>query len=312
MLDDQYISNLFFGKRQFKYQIYNKYLQDKKSDIYQYIVNRFNDSESFKESIYRIKYGIEKRPVCEECGNKLTFHGGGAKDMFTRFCCTKCANNNELSKERLKATCLKKYGETNVAKSSYFKEKYIKHIQEKYQDNTITNAFQAKEVKNKIKETTLKHWGVANYGSTKEHQNKLKSPNVVNKREATKRKNHTFNTSIPETKSYNLLKEKYPNVKCQYKSKLYPFSCDFYIPEIDTYIECNYHWTHGGKPYTGSEEDLLTVEKWKEKNTKYYNNAINCWTIRDTNKRNIAKQNKLNFIEFWNISELIEWIKNSF
>ena len=32
------------------------------------------------------------------------------------------------------------------------------------------------------------------------------------------------------------------------------------------------------------------------------------WTIRDVNKRNIAKQNNLNYIEFWNINELKEWL----
>ena len=39
-----------------------------------------------------------------------------------------------------------------------------------------------------------------------------------------------------------------------------------------------------------------------------YNNAIECWTKRDVNKRNIAKQNNLNYIEFWNINELINYI----
>ena len=28
----------------------------------------------------------------------------------------------------------------------------------------------------------------------------------------------------------------------------YPFACDFYISSLDLFIECNYHWTHGGKP----------------------------------------------------------------
>lgn len=42
----------------------------------------------------------------------------------------------------------------------------------------------------------------------------------------------------------------------------------------------------------------------------YYNNAITTWTIRDVNKRNIAKNNNLNWIEFWNIDELKKWIIN--
>ena len=41
----------------------------------------------------------------------------------------------------------------------------------------------------------------------------------------------------------------------------YPFACDFYISSLDLFIECNYHWTHGGKPYEGTEDDKQIVEK---------------------------------------------------
>ena len=73
---------------------------------------------------------------------------------------------------------------------------------------------------------------------------------------------------------------------------------------MDLYIECNYNWTHGNKPYEGTEEDIEIVNKWKAKNTRFYDNAINTWTIRDVKKRNIAKQNNLNWIEFFSILEL--------
>ena len=57
------------------------------------------------------------------------------------------------------------------------------------------------------------------------------------------------------------LKERYPDVITQYKDDRYPFACDFYIPSLDLFIECNYHWTHGGKPYEGTEDDKQIVEK---------------------------------------------------
>lgn len=37
-------------------------------------------------------------------------------------------------------------------------------------------------------------------------------------------------------------------------------------------------------------------------------NIIYTWTILDAKKRNIAQQNNLNYIEFWNINEVKEWI----
>ena len=71
------------------------------------------------------------------------------------------------------------------------------------------------------------------------------------------------------------------------------------------YIECNYHWTHGGHPFNpNNQEDVQKLNKWKLKNSKFYDQAIYVWTILDIKKRNIAIKNKLNYIEIWNINEI--------
>ena len=42
---------------------------------------------------------------------------------------------------------------------------------------------------------------------------------------------------------------------------------------IDLYIECNYHWTHGGHIFNKDNiNDMEKLNKWKQKNTKFYNN----------------------------------------
>ena len=224
----------------------------------------------------------------------------------------------EYFKEKSKETCLKKYDvEYNLqikdihdkgikrSQDNDIKEKRNKTILEKY---GVTNVSQSNIIKNKKEETFLKHYGVKNNFNRPEIQNKCNSQISREKMYKTKKKNNTFNSSSLENKSYLILKEKYTDVIRQYKSKKYPFTCDFYIPSKDLYIECNYHWTHGGKPYEGTKEDIEIINKWKNKNTNYYNNAINCWTIRDVNKRNIAKQNNLNYLVFYNINKFIQWI----
>lgn len=60
--------------------------------------------------------------------------------------------------------------------------------------------------------------------------------------------------------------------------------------------------------YEGTEDDINKVNLWKSKNTQFYNNAINTWTIRDVNKIQIAKNNKLNYIILYNIIEYNNWI----
>ena len=41
----------------------------------------------------------------------------------------------------------------------------------------------------------------------------------------------------------------------------------------------------------------------KSKHTKYYDNAIQTWTVRDVKKRECSQNNKLNYIVFWNLDE---------
>ena len=61
-----------------------------------------------------------------------------------------------------------------------------------------------------------------------------------------------------------------------------------------------------------SPEDLKTLEKWKEKSSisAFYRNAIETWTIRDIKKREIAKANKLNSLEFFNEKESLDWFNS--
>jgi ATP-dependent Lon protease len=310
MINDKYINEYLWCNTGIKSRTLYKIEHDINCEEYKYLINRYTDSRSLKESVYRIKYNIENIPKCPVCGKLNNFIGG--KEGYTKHCCCTCAQLDKNVREKNKQTNLKLYGVENGAQSKLSKEKYIKHIQEKYNDNTITNAFQAKEVIEKIKQTCLNKYGVTNYALLPGHQAKLKSQETILKRNNTKRLNHTFNTSQTENDSYKLLKNIFNVVKRNYKSKEYPFLCDFYIEDINTYIECNYHWTHGGHPYSNSNEDNKLVKLWKNKNTRYYECAIYVWTVRDVNKRNIAKQNNLNYIEFWNINELKNWINNNY
>ena len=46
------------------------------------------------------------------------------------------------------------------------------------------------------------------------------------------------------------------------------------------------------------------LEKWKSKKSKYYDNAIDTWTVRDVKKRKCAEGNHLNYIVFWALDEM--------
>ena len=132
----------------------------------------------------------------------------------------------------------------------------------------------------------------------------------INKMQETKRQNGTFNTSRKENMIYEKLKNIFPSVQRQYKSEVYPFACDFYIPELDLYMEFQGNWTHGGLPYQqGNPICDEQLKHWQEKSihSQFYINAIDVWTQRDVEKRATAKLNNLNWIEFFSMVDFNVW-----
>ena len=142
--------------------------------------------------------------------------------------------------------------------------------------------------------------------------------NFITKRRISLSKNKTAGKSKDEKIILELLREKFDNVHTQYTSEKYPFNCDFYVPALDLYIEYQGFWMHGkadGKIYGAfdeqNEEHQTVLEKWKDKSKKsqVYTGAIRVWTIRDPLKRQTAKDNNLNWIEFWTVDEVKEWLR---
>lgn len=123
----------------------------------------------------------------------------------------------------------------------------------------------------------------------------------LSKEYLTRKKNNSFNTSKPENDLYEQLLRENENktIYRNYKdADRYPFYCDFYIVEDDLFIELNAHWTHGGKPFDASDPECLSkLSEWveKSKTSKFYENAIQTWTVRDVEKRKCAEKNKLNY-----------------
>ena len=139
----------------------------------------------------------------------------------------------------------------------------------------------------------------------------LTNTQLQDKRIKTMHKNKSWNRSKEEDSIYFLLKSKFYKVKRQYNSELYPFACDFYIPDFNLYIEYQGSWTHGKEAYDQNNIDhFKLVNEWNQKvrdGHKYYKGAVDVWTIRDPLKRETAKKNGLNWIEFFSLDEFLSW-----
>lgn len=226
-----------------------------------------------KKQTFIKKYGVESNFQAKECKAKI---------QQTRKQHIECIPEYNLKiQEKRKKTCIQKYN--------------------------VENVNQLEEVRNKIKKTNLLRYGNKNGIDF----SKIDYEARYTKEIETKKKRNSFCSSTPEDEAYKLLLTKFNYVERQYKSKEYPFACDFYIPNLNLYIEYQGMWTHGNKPFNEQDTDCLKlIEKWQKKNTKFYKIAIHVYTKTDPLKRKIAKENNLNWIEFFSLLELKEWLNN--
>ena len=361
-------------------------------NILEYLNSRYDDSDCMTETIRRIEYKLEERPVCKWCGGHVSFNGYHKGSMHYSACCcsschakyTKdkrfetnikkygrknfgsaekvkeywishygvdnpaktdfvkkkmretnlrkygfnCSSKSEIVKEKTKQTCLKRYGVEYAGQIEEAKEKSKKTCLEKYgseyyigskdrlektiefskQNYNVDWFTKSEEIKNKARETMLRRYGVEysmQIPKNKEYMSYLMSSYEMQERryDAMKR-NHTFNSSSTEEEFFLYIKSRFPTVVRQYKDKnRYPYFCDFYIPELDYFIELQGYYTHGKHPFDpNSNEDLQLIEYYKK---KYGEDCqpITIWSIKDVEKRDCAKRNHLNFKEVWSLED---------
>ena len=173
-------------------------------------------------------------------------------------------NMNELTKEKLrekmKETCLKRYGVEYSTQSQLMKEKTSKTKKERYGDSTFTNpekrkktnirkyggiaplcndnirkkmentninrygvknVFQSEEIKQAIKETNVNRYGVEYPMMSKYIQSKVNYSDAVFKQIMSKKRNGTLHTSSHEKQIYEWLVEEFGVVEKQYMDERY-------------------------------------------------------------------------------------------
>lgn len=132
----------------------------------------------------------------------------------------------------------------------------------------------------------------------------------LKKKHETSKLNGTCGKSKEEDEIYMYLLTLFDDVDRYHFSNDYPFPCDFYIPSLDLYIEYQGFWMHGKEKFDSNNfQHVEKVALWKNKaeTSKIYKHAIDVWTVRDPLKRETAKKNNLNWLEFFSIKEFQDW-----
>ena len=205
--------------------------------------------------------------------------------------------NSEIY-QKISQTCINKFDVDSPLKNKEVREKIKQTNIQKY---GVDNPLKNKEIREKIKQTNIQKYGVDNPLKNKEIWKKSQDNRQISSK------------SKLENNFLNYLKLKYEpdDIITQYKSKEYPYYCDFYIKSINLYIEIQGHWTHNDHPFDiNNLNDQLIMDIWRTKSLsdKYYKNALNTWTIKDVEKRNTAIQNNLNYLEIFGKTDLNKYI----
>lgn len=335
MLEDEQLKqinlNLKFPSRKLKNTIIiNKFLKN--------FLN-FNKSEI----IYLLLHKNELKNLhifCPTCGKKNVFNN--IKHGYSYYCCAKHSQNANRNSAR--ATWIRNYGVDNPNKCRAVREKVentslkncgykcnfaspdpklngrATYKEQTGYDNPSKNPKVIKKILDKIR---LHNNGVL-YVQTSEYKNKFQNKEWINKRQQrlyeSKKKNGTLKSSNIEERCYNKLLIKFLKVEHSYRdNKRYPFVCDFYIPELDLFIEGHFGWRHGCEPFDkNNHKHIEKLNLWKLKaeeinfkgqKKKSYLNAIYQWTDLDVRKLKTFIDNKLNYKIFYTEKEFDKWLK---
>lgn len=210
---------------------------------------------------------------------------------------------SESIKEKIETTLLGKYGVRSLFQLPEVREKAMNAISENID-----------EVNKKKIATSLANYGETSWAKTDWGRKFLKDmgkdSKTIEKKTLSMKENNSFQFSAGEELLYSKLVDVFgvDGVKREYFSDEYPYKCDFYIEPIDTYIEYNGFWHHGGHWFDKDNlDDTMVLAEWKRKavNSPNYKKAVYTWSIRDLEKRTCAINNNIKYIVLWNIKDIL-------
>lgn len=183
-------------------------------------------------------------------------------------------------KKKRQQTNLKIYGNKYHIASDIVRNKIINTLKDKY---NVTNSYSIPEIHTKAIQNSL--------GYHDDNGNDSSWEALLD--------NALITKNINYYKHYN-------------KDPRYPYECDFYLIDTDTFIEINGFWMHGGHYFNkNNKDDLDKLHLWESKlPNRMFESAINVWTKSDLIKRNTAQKNKLNYIVLWTLQDINNYIQS--
>lgn len=144
------------------------------------------------------------------------------------------------------------------------------------------------------------------------YKNSVEIPEIRNKIFESRRNNKTLNSSLAEEKLGELLREWFGSddvLRNVIVDDRYPYHVDYYIKSRDLFIELNGDKCHNDHWFDeNNERDNQILSSWMNNMIRLenetgkasrYRKYIKTWSQTDVAKRNIARDNNLNYLVFW-------------
>ena len=272
---------------------------------------------------------FESKVTCPMCNNVV--------DVERKYCCDRCRRsdpnykvlyrNNWYKKystnleairrtgtlfggSKHKKAMKAKYGVEQPMHSEYIKRRLRRNVKRKYGCDTT---FQIESVKEKSRQTCLDRYGVDNFAKTDSFKsmftpefNRQRADKYYEVMKATK--GFKGGTSKEEKQILKYIRKNF-KVESPYRSKLYPFNCDFYLVDYKIYIEYQGFFTHGSEPYDARKKaHRQLVKELKSKKGWQYEDTLKVWGGYDPLKRKTAKQNNLRWFEFFDYDRCLRFV----
>ena len=230
-----------------------------------------------------------------KCGNPVHFID--FKKGYRQYCSKNCPSVIEYNKSTLQNAQI-------ISRRKESREKAVNTTKKKHNGN-----FWSDEQLKRIQENIVKNRKIIN------EKNKAKIKECIEEFKSLSGKGISGCSSKVEIDFYKYLINtfSFENVDPQHYDNQYPYSCDFFIPGLNLYIEIQGSWTHGKHPFNPDDKkDNEKLNYWKSKDSEYYNNAIYTWTDLDVRKRVCTRDNHLNYLEIFsnNIEDCITIFEN--
>ena len=107
------------------------------------------------------------------------------------------------------------------------------------------------------------------------------------------------------------------NISYEYRyfdeSGRYPYECDFYLPDIDTFIEINGTALHDDHIFDpDNENDIKQLDFLKTRtDSSWYQSKLRIW-LKDKEKYDWAIKHNLNYVVLWNENDINSFISSLF